>query len=194
VTAVKRDPLEEALALLERATDARSRLRALESVRASLGLELRDHARSRSALKRPTDHQLARLRANVASAWAEYGKVEHGGFETALRALQGVREAVGQLRAATARMAANDPVVVQVEDGEPQVWPVTREAFADFYGVPHKYRGDNFTVTVQLNLEGPPGVSVSNRTGREVWRAVPTGPYRTESPASNGNDHKEGAT
>jgi hypothetical protein len=184
-----RDPLEQALGLLERATDARARLRALEAVRAGLALELKDHARSRSALKRPTDEQPAQLQANVLSAWAEFEKVQDGGLETALRALQGVREAVGQLRAATTKLAADEPVVVAFNGGKPRVWPgVTRPEFMDFYGVPGKFRSADFGVKVQLNFGGPPGVVVSNRlTGKTVWRVVPTVPFRVQLPGSNGN-------
>jgi hypothetical protein len=103
------------------------------------------------------------------------------GLETALRALAGVREAVSQLRAATAKLAENPiTVVFEMGDGTPFAeWQTSAEGFYDHLAIPAKYRDGKFDVLVQMNVDGPAGVTVSNhRSGREVWRAVPTGRFK----------------
>jgi hypothetical protein len=100
----ERDPFNEAMKQLARATTDRQRLRGLEAVRASLMLQLRDFRRHRASLKNPDKRQLGRLEHNVADAWMAYEASATGGLDTSLRALAGVREALAQLQAATARL------------------------------------------------------------------------------------------
>jgi hypothetical protein len=173
---MKKNPLDEAMRLLERAGDSRSRLRALESVRASLALELKDHARSRTALKSPTDSQVAKLERNLADAWAEFEAVSGGGLETALRALQGVREAVHQLRAAEARIArvGKGGTVTMVVKGyggkgkEITHGEVPREQA--FQGVPEEFHTGHRVVR-QLQWSGESDIRVyDKKTGKLVWR------------------------
>jgi hypothetical protein len=90
------------------------RLRGLEAARAALALELRDHRRSWAALKRPSEEQLAQLEGNVAEAWTAYDRVRGAGVDLALQAPAGVREAVGQERAARAMLPQSDDELVPV--------------------------------------------------------------------------------
>jgi hypothetical protein len=116
------DQLEEALALLERTPPSRGRehLRALEAARAALELELKDFRRARAATKTPTAAQRRQLRKNLRDAWAAFERVREGGTETALRALQGVREAERAYRQATAAQEQQPgTVVLQTAEGKP---------------------------------------------------------------------------
>jgi hypothetical protein len=99
----ERDHFAEALAQLRRAKTSREQLRALEAVRSALALELRDHSKSRAALKLPDREQLAQLERNVSAAWEAYEQASEAGLDVSLRALAGIREALGQLRAAKAK-------------------------------------------------------------------------------------------
>jgi hypothetical protein len=97
-----RDHFNEAIKQLSRATTDRQKLRCLEAIRAALALELRDHRRARAAIKAPNEDQLRTLEANVSAAWEAYEAST--GLDTSLRALQGIREALGQLRAVMAKL------------------------------------------------------------------------------------------
>jgi hypothetical protein len=88
-----RDHFEEAVRMLGRASTPRDRLRAMEAIRSALALELRDHARARTATKTPSGSQLRQLERNVEAAWREYESTAGGSLDVALRALSGVREA-----------------------------------------------------------------------------------------------------
>jgi hypothetical protein len=172
------DQFAEALALLERTPPERGRehLRALEAARAALDLELRDWKRARVAIKRPTSEQERQLRENLRRAWAAYERAKNGGTETALRALQGVREAERSLRQAmAAQRQGGTPLQVVVSDSgganpsAPVPWSgVTREEFMAGHGVPEEYWSDH-QVTVRLNFFGHPDVLVHDGEGKLVW-------------------------
>jgi hypothetical protein len=195
------DPLDEAFGLVERASSERERLRALESVRAALELQLRDFARTRAALKAPTAEQLTQLEANVRDAEAAYERVAGGSFDTAVRALQGLRSAVSALKTATAHQA-DDPVDVVFSTSDADAiatLTLSRAAFYDLHRIPERFRDDRFRVIVHMSLDGPAAGEIFE--GDElVWKRQP--PERrlawadrpllvTTTESANGNGHGE---
>jgi transposase-like protein len=83
------DPLQEALELLDQAVTERQRLKALEAVRSSTVLRLKELG------NHPDEEALQLLDRNVTSA-EEAFRDRGESFEGAIRALQGVREAIRQ--------------------------------------------------------------------------------------------------
>jgi hypothetical protein len=165
------DPLEEAFRLVGRAASERERLRALEAVRAALELQLRDFARTRAAIKAPTAEQLAQLETNVRDAEAAYERVAGGSFDTAVRALQGLRSAVAALKAATARRL-EDPIAVSLTtfQGDPvATLMLSASATMDTWGVPARYRTGGYRIRTTMTFSGSPIVEVFD--GEDlVWK------------------------
>lgn len=187
-----RDQLEEATRQLERARTEREALRALEAVRAAYQLELRDWSRARVAIRSPDAERLAELDRNVEDAWAAYERSAHGSHDLATRALAGVREALAQRRAATARLQ-DDPLAVTLtsHEGEPiAAMELGATAFLDGYKVPSRYRDGPYRIVVGLEFTGTPNVRVFD--GDEVvWerRAPDVDPSFLDAPSGNGNGH-----
>lgn len=150
------DPLDEALAILSRATTQRERLRALEAVRSASWLILRQ-------LGGDVDSQLLeRLDSNVAAAEAAYR--DQRGIESALYGLAGVREAIRQ-RIVAARGAQGVETVLELIGGKvmgqadselrslgfSSTFSESLEVY--FAGIPQRYRDvDRFKVrrTIQM--------------------------------------------
>lgn len=164
--------LDESLHQLERASTPRERLRGLESVRSALSLELRDHRRARSGMREPDEAEMAKLAANVDDAWAEYEAVAGGGVDLALRALQGVREALGQLRAAEARAAEGVvPMTVATAEGtRVATLTVDPDVARRAYGVPERYWNADHKIVVQTFFRGLPDIRAYDSSSRMVWR------------------------
>jgi hypothetical protein len=181
---------------VERASSERERLRALESVRAALELQLRDFARTRAALKAPTAEQVTQLEINVRDAEAAYERVAGGSFDTALRALQGVRSAVAALKAATARQL-EDPIAVPLTtfEGDPVgTLMLSASATLDTWGVPAKYRTGGYRVRVTMSFAGPPILEVFEADDLVWERRQPdpdVDPRLLPEPGTNGNGNGE---
>jgi len=155
------DPMEAALELLAEARTERQRLKALEGVRASTALLLRQ-------MGRDTDPDLLRrIDRNLTEASEAFR--DSGNFEAATRALQGVREAVRHKLDAV-RSAETFPwtyvVVSSVlnPDGTSRETgrsgPITAEISASAYwkGVPARFRDPSrYTAWrgITLGLNGP---------------------------------------
>jgi hypothetical protein len=170
---VGRDHLEEAIRQLERAGTERERLRALEAVRAAYLLENRDWSRARVAIRTLDAGRLAELEANVAAAWDAYERVAGGSHDLAMRALAGVREALAQRRAATARLSS-EPIAIRLttESGVPiAVMEIPRDEMWDHYKVPREYRDGDLEVA--LSLSSSPDVRVYKQ-GKLAWRSPST--------------------
>ena len=168
-----RDHFAESIPQASRADSEQLRLRALEGVRAAVALELRDHSRSRSALRRPTDGQSAQLEANVDEAWAAYDRVRSGGVDLALRALGGIRRPRGP--AGRARTWSGGTIDMTI-DIFGELIPVTvpaDEAF-DMYGIPPERRGDRLQVALGWPPSGP-DVRTYNAKGKLTWRRASDG-------------------
>jgi hypothetical protein len=190
------------LELLERAGSQRERLRALESVRAALKLELKDHARSRAAVRAPTDEQLGQLEDNLTAAWAAFEAVKDHGHDLADRALAGVRSALDALRTATARRV-DDPAGLTFSDAEG--FPITKmtvsaAAFYDLHRIPSRYRESFYRVVVHMALRGPAEVEVFDGSDDLVWerrqpdpdvdpRLLPDDPDHGHNGNGNGEDY-----
>jgi hypothetical protein len=155
------DPLAEALRLVDQARTERERLRALEGVRASTRLVLRQMGDD------PDPYLLERLDENIVAAAAAYRN--QTGLESALYGLAGVREAIAH-RLQAVRLGGTIPyafVVVSsvlnddgsgTETGRSEPIEVELPPAQYFRGVPSKYRDpDRYQVArdIQLELNGP---------------------------------------
>ena len=173
------DPLGEALGLLARARTQREKLRALDSIRASTSLLLK------AAGMDGDPELLTRLDENIQQAQAAFR--EQSGFESALYALAGYREAVRQ-RIAAVRAAESVEVVYELlagpvigdEDSQPRslgvLPPFSESVSSHFAGVPRRFVDpDRFQVHRAIRLafrpeDGYHDVKVYERsTGALVW-------------------------
>jgi hypothetical protein len=168
------DPLAEALQLAARAKTPRERLRALEQVRGATRLLLRGNPEL-------DEHNRALLDQNVRSAEEAY--VAAGDFETAARALSGLREALLQrLVAQPAAQAIEVPIVLTSSDGSPvrTDWLGSADATMSetpeqhWRGVPVRFRTDLHVVqrVIHLELSGPGRTEVKivdRASGVLVW-------------------------
>ena len=152
------DPLAEALALAERATTQRQRLKALEQIRSATALALR-------RMSQPDEAQLRLLDRNLAAAEEAYR--DQATFEEAVRGLQGVREAIRQ-RLDAVRVPDMIEVPVKIsfytageepsadDDSEPGTpWPMMAETY--FRGIPERFRDlERYVVkrTIRMSWHG----------------------------------------
>ena len=163
------DPLEEALALAERARTPRERLRALEQIRRATSLRLR-------GVSDPDPEQRELLDRNIAEAQAAYRN--GGDFETCARALSGWREALHQRLDAVRTVGTIEvPLVVTLHDGTqlPGGGIVRQSLDECFAGVPKRFR-DAGRFVVHRSIELRFGTStaieqikVYDSTGGLAW-------------------------
>jgi len=167
------DPLAAAFGLLEQAKTERQQLKALEQVRAATWLRVRE-------LTEPDEETLEQLEANITAAEEMFRGTE--GFEQAIRALQGVREAVGQrLRAVRqAETISYSYVIVSsrlnedgsvTETGRSEPIEVELSAAAYWRGVPSRYRdATRYRVErdIQLQLDAPGLETITVREGDAI--------------------------
>jgi transposase-like protein len=160
------DVLAEALSLLQRSRTSRERLKALEQIRAATALQLR------AMRDDPDEELLERLERNLDEASAAFRDEE--GFEQAVRALQGVREAVRQ-RLDAVRLAETIELPIEVVwsdgtsvHGRPAIAPMKLSAADYWKGIPTRYRdADRFTVKRVIQLGWPPEVATETIEIRE---------------------------
>lgn len=173
------DQLSEALALLERAKTERERLRALESVRQAMRLELKDHRRSRAALKDPSDTQLADLERNVAESWQAFEAVRDR-QDLAERALGGVRSAIDALRTASARRM-DRPIHVRIsvmgQSPDGTGYDVDAGDIPELQALDDDVRAAATSVLIELSL-AEPGLTVFDGAGAVLYHRNPTPPER----------------
>jgi hypothetical protein len=174
------DPLAAALELADRAHTERERLKALEAIRAATALMLRQ-------LSGQTDEEgLALLERNIDQAEAAW-RDGSSSFDHAVRALQGLREAIRQRLAALTvsegvdtqfRVVFTDlegnPSESAAPPGEPVTFKMPLETY--FAGVPAQYRDvDRFSVerTTHLSWSGSSGSENlkvrETATGALIW-------------------------
>jgi hypothetical protein len=161
------DPLDEALALAARARTPRERLRALEQVRAATRLKLRGV----SDLDRDSKEL---LNSNITQAEGAYRDAPD--FETAVRGLSGLREAIMQrLDALPPEGTFRVPFVIAFADGRPFSEAMREITPTEYWeGVPQRFRDrERFTVirTIALSLvgKGSTAIKVCDQTGALVW-------------------------
>ena len=167
------DPLDEAFALCERASTPREKLRGLEAIRAATRLKLK-------GLADLDKEDRALLQRNIEDATVAYRA--SGDYETAIRALQGVREALAQLlESSPSEVAVEMPLRIllstgeQIGEGRALVKP--SEYWA---GVPARFRdADRYVVEreIRLALGGAKGTEEVQlrdaRTDVIVWANDP---------------------
>lgn len=179
------DPLEEALELASRAHTERERLKALEQIRAATGLKLR------SLRGNPDEEAIELLDRNIFEAEEAY-RQGSGGFESTVRALQGLRSAIRQRLDAVKPATIEVPIVVTfagynadgtlAEDppGDDERFPSVGLTLEEYFrGVPARFHHpDRFAVRRRIQLRwagtksGPNDVRLSvyeTATGALAW-------------------------
>ena len=160
------DVLAEALSLLQRSRTSRERLKALEQIRAATALQLR------AMREDPDEELLERLERNLDEASAAFRDEE--GFEQAVRALQGVREAMRQ-RLDAVRSAEQIEVPFEVVwgdgtsvHGRAAAMPMKLSVANYWKGIATRFRDvDRFTVKRVIQLGWPPETATETIEVRE---------------------------